>query len=103
MIKKTIAEINEIYDLEIPRIINTIKKENAKNVLLQFPDGLKHYSQTIADHIEDKTSCNCIIYLGTCFGACDLPINTDNLGIDLVIQFGHSNWSYSKNKKIKVI
>lgn len=92
MQKKTIEEINEIYDLELDRIVNTIKKEKAKRVLLQFPEGLKPYSTVIAEDIEKKTRSEVIIWLGTCFGACDIPLGTDRLGIDLVIQFGHSPW-----------
>ena len=103
MQKKTIDEINEIYELEIARIVRTIKKEKARNVLLQFPDGMKQYSQTIVDEIESKTSSKCFIWLGSCFGACDLPIEVEKLGIDLIIQFGHSDWKYDKDRKIKVL
>ena len=31
-----------------------MKKEKAKKVLLQFPDGLKPYSTTIVDYLEEK-------------------------------------------------
>lgn len=101
MQKKTIDEINEIYDLELEKIIKNIKREKAKNVLLQFPDGLKQYSQVICDYVEEKTGVNCSIFLGTCFGACDIPIDSERAGIDLIIQFGHSKWKF-KDKKIKV-
>ena len=99
---KSIEEIEKIYDLELGKIINTIKKQKSKNVLLQFPEGLKPYSQVIYDYIEEKTKINCFIYFDSCFGACDIPIDVERLGIDLIIQFGHSNWSY-KNKNIKVL
>ena len=95
MEKKTILEINEIYDLELDKIIKTIKQKKAKKVLLQFPDGMKPYSTVIADEIEKKANCKCMIWLGDCFGACDVP-NTDNLDIDLVIQFGHTEWKFEK-------
>ena len=102
MIKKSIDEINEKYDLEIDRIIKIINLEKSKNVLLQFPEGMKPYSQVICDTIEEKTGINCLIWLGTCFGACDIPIEVENMGVDLIIQFGHSNWKYI-DSKIKVI
>jgi len=102
MEKKTISEIQEIYDIEIKKIIKTIKKEKAKKVLLQFPEGMKPYSQEICSFIEDKTSCNCFIWLNSCFGACDVPVHVEKLGIDLVVQFGHSSWKF-KGKDTKVV
>ncbi len=38
MQNKTIEEANEKYELEIPKIVGQIKKNNAKKVLLQFPE-----------------------------------------------------------------
>ncbi len=89
---KTFSEINEIYDLEINRIIETIKKQKAKRVLLQFPEAMKPYSTEIAREIENKEKCQCFIWLDSCFGACDIPFETEKLGIDLIIQFGHSEF-----------
>jgi len=87
---KSIHEIQELYNLELPKIISNIKKQKPKKVLLQFPEGLKPYAQTITDEIKSKTNCNCFIWLDSCFGACDTPLETQKLGIDLIIQFGHS-------------
>jgi 2-(3-amino-3-carboxypropyl)histidine synthase len=105
MQKKTFEEIEKEYDLELDRIVKTIKKEKAKTILLQFPDGMKPYSTTIAEEISKKTKTTCLIWFGSCFGACDLPAGIDSLKpkIDLIIQFGHSPWNYSKRKDIKVL
>jgi len=91
----SISDIEEKYELETDKIIRTIKKDKAKLVLLQFPDGLKPYSTTIAEEIEKKADCKCLIWLGDCFGACDVP-DVSNLKqkIDLIIQFGHSARNY---------
>ncbi|MDD5191603.1 MAG: diphthamide synthesis protein [Candidatus Nanoarchaeia archaeon] len=96
MERKTIQEINEIYDLELDKIVKAIKQKKAKKVLLQFPDGMKPYSMVIADEIKNKTGCECMIWSGDCFGACDIP-NVDNLKpkIDLIIQFGHTEWKFN--------
>ena len=101
MQKKTISEINETYELDIDKIVKTIRKEKAKKVLLQFPEGMKPYAQVIVDELEEKTGSEFYIWLGTCFGACDLPIETERLGIDLIVQFGHSKWNYSEEKNIQ--
>ena len=102
MEKKSIYELEREYELEIDKIVKNIKKQKAKLVLLQFPDGLKPYSTTIAEEIEKKANENrmkkvgkkveCLIWLGSCFGACDVPLQVEKLGIDLIIQFGHSKW-----------
>jgi len=100
MINKTILEINEVYDVEIDKIVDTIRKQKAKRVLLQFPEGMKPYSTIIADEVEEKANCQCFIWMGSCFGACDVPLEVERLGVDLIIQFGHSAWNYNK-KEIK--
>jgi len=94
---KSIQEINQIYNLEISKIVKTIKKQKSKKTLLQFPEGMKPYAQTISDEIEKQTNTKTFIWMNSCFGACDIPTNTKKLGIDLIIQFGHSKWGYEKN------
>jgi len=90
MQNKTINEVNEIYDLEIDKIIKGVKGKRAKKVLLQFPEGLKPYAQVICDEVSEKAGCQCFIWMDTCFGACDIPVQVDGLGVDLIVQFGHS-------------
>lgn len=87
------------YDLEIEKVINTIKKQKPKLICLQLPEGLKSEALKLADEIEKKTNAKCLIWLDTCYGACDIP---ELKNVDLLIQFGHSLWPY-KNKNIKVL
>lgn len=84
----TIANLKKDYELELKKIVSEIEKSKPRTVLLQFPDGLKPWAPTIVDYLKEKTGANISIWLGTCFGACDLP-NTD---ADLLIQFGHAPW-----------
>jgi hypothetical protein len=71
-------------------------------VLLQLPDGLKPWGPVLVDYIEERVAqrgsresgagsrgVSVFIWLGDCFGACDLPDSS----CDLVVQFGHSEWS----------
>ena len=83
-----LKNLEERYELELDRIVKKIEKENAKSVLLQLPDGLKPYGLVIGDYLQEKTDAKISIWLGACFGACDLP----DSDADLVIQFGHSPW-----------
>ena len=92
MQKKTLSEIQEKYDLELNNVVKNIKKSKAKFVLLQFPDRLKPYATAIVDYLKEKTNAEFLIWLESCFGACDTPTGLEKIKpkIDLIIQFGHN-------------
>jgi len=87
--EKKLEDIEEEYDLELGRIVKEIKKEKARKVLLQFPDGLKPYAVSIVNRLKEKVNAEFFIWFSSCFGACDTP-KLD--GFDLLVQFGHSPW-----------
>jgi len=93
MEKKTLMELEDKYDLELDVVVDKIKKNKAKLVLLQFPDGLKQYATVVVDYLQEQTKAEFLIWLDSCFGACDTPVGLDKIKpkIDLVIQFGHNN------------
>jgi len=80
------------YDLELNKACEEIKKAKAKRVCVQLPDGLKPQAEKIAKELKEKTDADVIIWLGSCFGACDIPKQVEDLGIDFLIQWGHSEW-----------
>ncbi|MBU1204910.1 MAG: diphthamide synthesis protein [Nanoarchaeota archaeon] len=80
------------YDLELDKVVDKINKERANLVCIQLPDGLKPKAKLIQNEIENKTRAKIIIWAGSCFGACDIPLGVEKLGVDLLIQFGHSPW-----------
>lgn len=81
-----------MYLLELDKIVTEIKQRQAKQVLVQLPDGLKTRAGEIIDHIEKNTDAKAFLWLSSCFGACDLPLGLDILKIDLMIQFGHNRY-----------
>lgn len=85
-----LQELNQKYELKLDSIINKIKKKNAKNILIQLPDGFKIYATELVDYLYGKINKNIFIsiWLGSCFGACDIP----KTNVDLIIQFGHAPW-----------
>lgn len=100
---KTISELEQEYDLELARIIAIIKREKARKVLIQLPDGLKLKATEIVDKLEKQLpDVEFYIWFGSCFGACDVP-EVNEKDFDLIIQFGHSAWDYGKNKDLKVV
>lgn len=82
-----------MYNLELDNIAKEIKKTKAKTVLIQLPDGLKPKAEIIVDYIEKNTKAKAFIWLGTCYGGCDIP-NTSSISpkIDLIIQIGHNKF-----------
>ncbi len=80
------------YDLELERAVKAIKKEKAKTVCIQLPDGLKPKADAIQDEIERKTGATVLIWAGSAYGACDVPSGLERHGVDMLIQWGHSEW-----------
>ena len=76
------------YDLELEKAVEKINKEKAKLVCIQLPDGLKERATEISKYLEEKTEATIIIWLGSAWGACVIPV----LDVDLLIQWGHSDW-----------
>jgi 2-(3-amino-3-carboxypropyl)histidine synthase len=81
----------ENYDLELNKAVEEIKKNNAKLVCIQLPDGLKPKAKEIQNYIEKNTNASVIIWLGSCYGACDIP-EIKSLKVDLLLQWGHSEF-----------
>lgn len=80
------------YNLELQKVIERVQKDNAKLVCVQLPDGLKPRAAEIQGAIEKNTSAKVVIWMGSCYGACDVPLQVERLGVDLLIQWGHSVW-----------
>jgi len=78
------------YDLELDRIKKEIRTGKAKMVCLQLPDGLKPKATEIAQELEQDTSAKIVVWSGSNFGGCDIPIQLEKFGFDLIVNFGHS-------------
>jgi len=83
----------EIYDLELEKVVTEIKAHKAKKVLIQLGEGLKPRALEIQEHIQSKLGdiCKIHFWLSSCYGKCDIPeiIDSKNNDYDLLIQFGH--------------
>ena len=80
----------EAYDLELKRVIDKVKSSKAKRICVQLPDGLKPKAQDVVDEIQNQTNAEVFIWLGTNFGACDIPQGLNRLEIDLLVSWGHN-------------
>jgi 2-(3-amino-3-carboxypropyl)histidine synthase len=72
-----------MYDFELKRINQEIRKRKARRVLIQLPEGLKSEFLKIAD----KVNAECVLSGDPCFGACDIQTHPE---CDLTVHFGHS-------------
>jgi len=90
-----------MYDMEINKIVKEIKKQAAKVVCLHLPDGIKPKAEEIQKTIEKETDAQVIIWGGSCYGSCDLPLEVKRLGVDLLIHFGHSPWQDAGKREYK--
>lgn len=79
------------YDYKLDVIVDKIGQLDAKNVILQFPEGLKVDAVNVSREIENLCpDVNVMIDADPCFGACDLADIKVNRHIDLVVHFAHT-------------
>ncbi|KAA1466297.1 Diphthamide synthesis [Dentipellis sp. KUC8613] len=86
-----IKQLPSNYSFEIHKTIHHIRKNNAKVVALQMPEGLQMFACTIADIIERFTEALTVIMGDVTYGACCIDDFTAvALGCDMLIHYGHS-------------
>ncbi|BGP28607.1 Diphthamide biosynthesis protein 1 [Rhodotorula toruloides] len=79
------------YNFEIPKSVAQIRKNGAKRVALQMPEGLAMYGCALVDIIERFADCECVIMGDVTYGACCIDDYTARaLGCDMMIHYGHS-------------
>lgn len=81
-----------MYNLEVEKVIADIKKNKAKLVCLNLPDGFKPRAKELQDAIKKETGAQVILWGGSCYGSCDVPLEVKRLGVDLLVHFGHAAW-----------
>ena len=81
-----------MYKLELDTLIKESKANSAKTVCLHLPDGMKPEAEKIQKELEKQTNSQVIIWGGSCYGSCDLPLEAKRLGVELLIHYGHSPW-----------
>ncbi len=81
-----------MYEFDIAQAVKEIRAQKAKKVLLHLPDGLKPRTKEMVDELRKKTSAEIMVWAGSCYGACDIPVEAKNVGVDLIMHFGHTKW-----------
>jgi diphthamide biosynthesis enzyme Dph1/Dph2-like protein len=83
-----------MYTIDYERIVSAIREHKPARVLIQLPDGLKARALEIQQRLEKETHVQILFWAGTNYGACDLPVGLEKLGVDLLIHLGHTEWVY---------
>ncbi|KAG8746794.1 Diphthamide biosynthesis protein 1 [Ceratobasidium sp. 414] len=79
------------YSFEIHKTVHHVRKNGARMVALQMPEGLQMYACAIADIIERFTGALTVIMGDVTYGACCIDDYTAvALGCDMLVHYGHS-------------
>ena len=80
-----------MYDLEIERVSDEIRRRRARRVLLQLPDGLRPQALDLTDALRERTGAEVLLLGDSCYGACDIATRqAEALEADLLVHYGHS-------------
>jgi len=80
-----------LYDLEVERVSDEIKRRHAKRVLLQLPDGLRPQAFKLVSALRKGTGAEILLLGDSCYGACDVALlQAEALNADLIVHYGHS-------------
>ena len=82
-----------MYELELDKLIKRIKEKKHKIVMIQLPDGLKPRAGEIVDTLRRETDAEAIVWMASCYGACDMPYGLESLNVDLFVQWGHNRFN----------
>ena len=83
------------FEIDLKFLRKELSNPSIKKVCLQFPDGLKPKSKEIVDQLKEEfQDIEFYLWFGSNYGGCDLPIYLDNLGFDLLINFGHAEFKF---------
>ncbi len=103
------ASIHDFYEIDLDRICSQLRDKEASRVLLELPDGLKHFSAQLAREIAEKCGCQVYIRAGHVYGACDMGYREAELvGATHIIHLGHTEYPRSlythvSGARVKVI
>lgn len=80
-----------MYNLELPKVVEEIKRRGSTRVLLQLPDGMRPFALQLVRAIREATGAQVFLSGDSCYGACDLASRqARELGADLLVHYGHS-------------
>ncbi|MDI9619913.1 MAG: diphthamide biosynthesis enzyme Dph2 [Candidatus Nezhaarchaeota archaeon] len=81
-----------MYDFEVEKAVSFARENGIKRLLMQFADGLKPFSTSVAREVEEALGGVEVIVSGdSCYGACDVAFDSAlSLGAQGLVHFGHT-------------
>ncbi|MFH1212284.1 MAG: diphthamide synthesis protein [Candidatus Woesearchaeota archaeon] len=84
---------NKTYSISLQKAIEFLKKKKPRQVLLQFPSGLRPEAAEIMNALKTQSENTVFaVWAGSCFGACDIPAGLESHCFDAIFHFGHSEF-----------
>src|SRR3990170_156907 len=71
---------------EVERLLEAIRRRDAKTVGLQFPVVLRSRAVALAAELEERAGVTCLISADPSFGACDVS----EMPVDLIVHLAHA-------------
>ena len=79
------------YNFEIHKTVWNIRRQNAKRVALQMPEGLLIYSLIISDILEEFCQVETLVMGDISYGACCIDdFTARSLDCDFIVHYAHS-------------
>ncbi|CAD1808890.1 2-(3-amino-3-carboxypropyl)histidine synthase subunit 1 [Candida parapsilosis] len=79
------------YNFEIHKTVWNIRRQNAKRVALQMPEGLLIYSLIISDILEEFCQVETLVMGDVSYGACCIDdFTARSLDCDFIVHYAHS-------------
>lgn len=90
--RRAVGALFDSYDMDLDAVAEKLNaRPGTKVVGLQFPDGLRDYATEIEKILRAKTpGMLYVISADPSYGACDLALNLQRLGVDVLVHFGHT-------------
>jgi 2-(3-amino-3-carboxypropyl)histidine synthase len=80
------------YDLEVNRVLDEVRRREAKSVIIQAPDGLKAELKVLYDALM-AAGVSPVISADPCYGGCDLALSESAfIEADLIVHIGHQRF-----------
>lgn len=97
-----------MYDFRTEDVIDFIRQNRVRKLLLQFADGLKPFSASVVEELVGEVKDLEIMVSGdSCYGACDVAFDEALcVGADGLVHYGHSPfpeaYTYARSFRVSV-
>ncbi|MEM1680442.1 MAG: diphthamide biosynthesis enzyme Dph2 [Sulfolobales archaeon] len=93
-------ELEKYYTYDLDKIVREVRSINARKVLIQLPDGFKHYSIKLLEELTNTLrDVEFVVDANPTYGSCILNTNLISQ-YDLTIHFGHEPYPYGYDAEI---